>query len=49
MKWKTENGAHTHTKHEQARTEKDELENVIAAKIEIETMSTGNGKTINDL
>lgn len=41
----------TDTEHE--RTEKDELENVIAAKIEIEieieTMSTENGKTINVL
>lgn len=40
MKWKTET---------KAQMKKDELENVIAAKIEIETMSTENGKTINGL
>lgn len=49
MKWKTEtNGPHIQTQtHYKRAKEKDELENVIAAKIEIETMSTENGKTIN--
>lgn len=39
----------SHKARTRAQREKDELENVIAAKIEIETMSTENESTINGL